>query len=107
MFSTIRNKFRPLSLSLSLPLPSYLHNYTSLSEYIIKTTHKSVEKDCENYIFNKKMREFIDNDNDNDNDNKNNASLTKLYNNINPYGFCLFSVSIGLYSFLYFYRFKK
>ena len=103
MFSTIRNNFRPLSLSLQLPLPSYLHNYTSLSEYIIKTTHKSVEKDCENYIFNKKMREFIDNDNDN----KNNTSLIKLYNNISPYGFCLFSVSIGLYSFLYFYRFKK
>ncbi len=101
MFSTIRNKFRPLQL----PLPSYLHNYTSLSEYIIKTTHKSVQKDCENYIFNKKMREFIDN-NDN-NDNKNHTSLTKLYNNVNPYGFCLFSVSIGLYSFLYFYRFKK
>ena len=48
------------------------------------------------------MREFIDN-----NDNKNHTSLTKLYNNVTPYGFCLFSVSIGLYSFLYFYRFKK
>ena len=27
MFFTIRNNFRPLSLSLQLPLPSYLHNY--------------------------------------------------------------------------------
>ena len=77
-----------------------------ISDYIIKTTHNSVKKDCENYVFNKKMRELIENADDND------RSLTKLHY-VNSFDFYLFSISISIISilsiksFLYFYRCKK
>ena len=46
MFFTIRKNFRPFS------------NYSTFSEYIMKTNNKfynSIKKDCENYIFKKRM----------------------------------------------------
>ena len=109
MFLKVRNNFRPLPLPLPLQIPS--HNYVSLSDYIIKTTHNSVKKDCENYTFNKKMRELLDNDND-ALDAKSNTSLAKLHY-VNPFEFYLFSISMSIISilsiksFLYFYRCKK
>ena len=106
MFLKVRNNFRPLPLPLPLQIPS--NNCVSLSDYIIKTTHNSVKKDCENYVFNKKMRELIENADAEDN----NTSLTKLHY-VNSFDFYLFSISISIISilsiksFLYFYRFKK
>lgn len=105
MFSKIRNNFK------SLP------NYSIFSEYIIKTSHNyhnSIKKDCENYVFKKKIRELINNHNDNTiNDNTINdndkSSIIKCCND-STCGFSLFTVttfSIGIYTFLYFYRFKK
>jgi len=113
MFFKVRNNFRPLPLPLPLQIPS--NNCVSLSDYIIKTTHNSVKKDCENYVFNKKMRELIENDNNmnaHDNTHDNNTSLSKLHY-VNPFEFYLFSISISIISilsiksFLYFYRCKK
>lgn len=109
MFFKVRNNFRPLPLPLPLQIPS--HNCISLSDYIIKTTHNSIKKDCENYVFNKKMRELIENDN-NDNAEDNNTSLSKLQY-VKPFDFYLFSISMSIISilsiksFLYFYRCKK
>ena len=104
MFFKVRNNFRPITLP--LPLQRHSHNYVSLNDYIIKTTHNSVKKDCENYVFNKKMRELIDNAEDND------RSLTKLHY-VYSFDFYLFSISMSIISilsiksFLYFYRCKK
>ena len=104
MFFKVRNNFRPLPLPLPLQIPS--NNCVSLSDYIIKTTHNSVKKDCENYVFNKKMRELIENAEDND------TSLEKLHY-VKPFEFYLFSISMSIISilsiksFLYFYRCKK
>ena len=112
MFFKVRNNFRPLPLPLPLQIPS--NNYLSLSDYIIKTTHNSVKKDCENYVFNKKIRELIENDN-NTNAHDNDRSLTKLHY-VNSFDFYLFTISISIISiisilniksFLYFYRCKK
>ena len=95
MFFTLRKNFRPLS------------NNSLFSEYILKTNNKfydSIKKDCENYTFKKNMRKLIDNDNDNDN-----LSITNHCNDT-QYDFFIITIttfSIGLYSFLYFYRFKK
>uniref|UniRef100_A0A6C0IGB3 Uncharacterized protein n=1 Tax=viral metagenome TaxID=1070528 RepID=A0A6C0IGB3_9ZZZZ len=92
MFSKIRNNFKPLS------------NYSIFSEYIIKTNHNynnSIKKDCENYVFKKNMRELINKNND--------SSIIKCCNDSTS-GFTLFTIttfSIGLYTFLYFYRCKK
>lgn len=100
MFSKIRNNFK------SLP------NYSIFSEYIIKTSHNyhnSIKKDCENYVFKKKMRELINNDNDNTINDNDKSSIIKCCND-STCGFSLFTVttfSIGIYTFLYFYRFKK
>ena len=88
MFFTIRKNFRPLP------------NYSTYSEYIIRTTHNSIKKDCENYVFKKKIRELINNDN---------LSISHSYKNTS-YDFLIITItsfSIGIYSFLYFYRFKK
>jgi hypothetical protein len=101
MFFKVRNNFRPLPLPLPLQIPS--NNYLSLSDYIIKTTHNSLKKDCENYVFNKKIRELLDD---------NNKSLSKLHY-VNPFEFYLFTISMSIISilsiksFLYFYRCKK
>jgi hypothetical protein len=98
MFFTMRKNFRPFP------------NYSAFSEYILKTNYKfynSIKKDCENYTFKKKMRKLINNNN-NDNNNDN-LSITN-YCNDGTCGFTLFTLttfSIGIYSFLYFYRFKK
>lgn len=91
MFVTLRKNFRPLP------------NNSLFNEYILKTNNKfynSIKKDCENYTFKKNMRELIHNDN---------LSITN-YCNDGTCGFTLFTLttfSIGIYSFLYFYRFKK
>jgi hypothetical protein len=104
MFLKIKNNFRPLP------------NYSTYNEYIIKTNNKyydSIKKDCENYVFKKKMRELINNDfkdyNDNKYDKDDNLSVKK-YNYDTSYDFLIITIStfsIGIYSFLYFYRFKK
>ena len=108
MFFTMRKNFRPFP------------NYSAFSEYILKTNYKfynSIKKDCENYAFKKKMRELINNDNNNDNNNNNNndnnlnnnLSIQK-YSNDYQYEFYIISIatfSVGIYSFLYFYRLKK
>jgi hypothetical protein len=109
----MRKNFRPLP------------NYSLFSEYIRKTNNKfynSIKKDCENYTFKKNMRSLIDIDNDNidniDNDDNNidnnidknnDCSIIKCYND-GTCGFTLFTLTtftIGIYTFLYFYRFKK
>ena len=107
MFLKIKNNFRPLP------------NYSTYNEYIIKTNNKyydSIKKDCENYVFKKKMRELINNDfkdyNDNkyDKDDKDDNLSVKKYNYDTSYDFLIITIStfsIGIYSFLYFYRFKK
>jgi hypothetical protein len=98
MFFTLRKNFRPLP------------NNSLFSEYILKTNNKfynSIKKDCENYTFKKNIRNLINNDNDN---NVNNDSSIIKFCNDSTCGFTLFTVttfSIGLYTFLYFYRFKK
>jgi hypothetical protein len=100
MFFTLRKNF--------IPLP----NYSTFSEYILKTNNKfynSIKKDCENYIFKKRMHELISTDIASNTTNENNKSLIK-YSNDYPYEFYIFSIttfSVGIYSFLYFYRFKK
>jgi hypothetical protein len=100
MFFTIRKNFRPFP------------NYSTFSEYILKTNNKfynSIKKDCENYIFKKRMHELISADIISNTNNDNNTSLMNYYNDY-PYEFYIFSIatfSVGVYSFLYFYRFKK
>ena len=90
MFLKIRNNFKPLP------------NYSKYNEYIVKTNNKyydSIKKDCENYVFKKKMCELINND-----------LSVKKYNDNTSYDFFIITIttfSIGIYSFLYFYRFKK
>lgn len=90
MFLKIRNNFKPLP------------NYSKYNEYIVKTNNKyydSIKKDCENYVFKKKMSELINND-----------LSVKKYNDNTSYDFFIITIttfSIGIYSFLYFYRFKK
>jgi hypothetical protein len=103
MFLKIRNNFKPLP------------NYSKYNEYIIKTNHKyydSIKKDCENYVFKKKIRELINNDfnNDNNDNNDNNNLSIKKHTHDTSYEFLIITIStfsIGIYSFLYFYRFKK
>ena len=98
MFFTIRKNFR------------HFPNYSTFSEHIMKTNNKfynSIKKDCENYAFKKRMYELISTDNNDNVDN--NLSITN-YCNDGTCGFTLFTLttfSIGIYSFLYLYRFKK
>ena len=100
MFFTMRKNFRPFP------------NYSTFSEYIMKTNNKfynSIKKDCENYIFKKRMHELISNDIASNTTNSNNTSLIN-YSNDYPYNFFIITIttfSISIYSFLYFYRFKK
>ena len=90
MFHIIRNNLRPVD--------------SPFREYIIKTTNASVKKDCENIIFNKTMHKLL---NDTNNDNINNTNLIKYYNESST-GFCLFTITtFGIFSFIYFYRFKN
>ena len=104
MFLKIRNNFRPLP------------NYSTYNEYIIKTNNKyydSIKKDCENYVFKKKMRELINNGCKDCKDNIDyidNNLIVKKYTQDTSYDFLIITLStfsIGIYSFLYFYRFKK
>ena len=110
MFLKIRNNFRPLP------------NYSTYNEYIIKTNNKyydSIKKDCENYVFKKKMRELINNGCKDCKDCKDNIDYidyidnnlsVKKYTQDTSYDFLIITLStfsIGIYSFLYFYRFKK
>ena len=101
MFVTLRKNFRPLP------------NNSLFNEYILKTNNKyydSIKKTCENYVFKKKMRELINNDfKDCKHDIDNNLSVKK-YTQDTSYDFLIITIStfsIGIYSFLYFYRFKK
>jgi len=101
MFFTLRKNFRPLP------------NNSLFSEYVRKTNNKfynSIKKDCKNYTFKKNIHKLINNDNnENNNDDNNDSTITNYYND-STCGFTLFTITtftIGIYTFLYYYRFKK